>query len=58
MQAVMFIPCHENVAKAMQLIDKGQVHAARAVLGHDDVSSAGVTHTHTRKYIQTHKIHK
>ena len=39
LQHVQFIPSHENVAKAMQLISRGEIHAARAVLGHDDVST-------------------
>ena len=39
LQHVQFLPSHENVARAMQLISRGEVHAARAVLGHDDVST-------------------
>ena len=41
LEPVQFLPSHESVAKALQAIASGQMHAARAHLGHDDVSSVG-----------------
>jgi len=39
LEHVPFIPSHETIGKAMQLLSRGEMHAARAVLAHDDVST-------------------
>lgn len=39
LEHVLFIPSHDTIGKAMQLLSRGEMHAARALLAHDDVST-------------------